>query len=74
MIDEKIYEQLCNQQIIEVDYATLMIIISDMGEGLINTLSIQQISNSNYIIKVDKPTIEKYKENKKNESRKTNSI
>lgn len=69
MIDEKIYEQLCNQQIIEVDYATLMIIISDMGEGLINTLSIQQISNGNYIIKVDKPTIEKYKykENNKNE-------
>lgn len=69
MIDEKIYEQLCNQQIVEVDFKTLMIIISDMGEGLINTLSIQHISNGNYIIKVDKPTIEKYKykESKNNE-------
>lgn len=69
MIDEKIYEQLCNQQIVEVDFKTLMIIISDMGEGLINTLSIQQIPNGSYIIRVDKPTVEKYKykENKNNE-------
>lgn len=69
MIDKKIYEKLCNQQIVIVDFKTLMIIISDMGEGLINTLSIQQISDGKYVIKVDKPTIEryKYKESKNNE-------
>lgn len=62
MIDEAIFEKLCNQPFIEVDYEFLILLLQDMNNGRINTLSIQQTYENKYLIKVDEPTIRRYKD------------
>jgi hypothetical protein len=54
------YEKLLSGELIEIDYSTLMFIIANMFD--INTLSIQQLSEDNYIVKVDEFTVKRYKE------------
>lgn len=44
------YEKLLNDELIEIDHSTLMFIIVNMFN--INNLSIQQLSEDNYIVKV----------------------
>lgn len=63
------YEKLLSGELIEIDYSTLMFIITNMFD--INTLSIQQLSEGNYIVKVDEPTIKRYEELKNAKQKRT---